>query len=105
MAEPDSKTFEISREYLLDIFPDILDSAGMKLVGKNDELGLISFRNGGEHIYHAHITEEPDEENSAAVTMAPGLPNMKDQDQSKLPKNNIRKVYLELDKYMLEIDD
>jgi len=34
--------------------------------------------------------------------MAPGLPNMKDQDQSKLPKNNIRKVYLELDKFMLE---
>jgi hypothetical protein len=29
---------------------------------------------------------------------------MKDQDQSKIPKNNIRKVYLELDKQMLETE-
>lgn len=101
MAEPIEKKVEGSKEWLLENFHGILESAGMRFIGKNRELGLISFRNKNGDIFYGHIIEHENEDETT-VNMAPGLSYLGDRDPSKVPTNSIREVYREMDRYTLE---
>lgn len=90
MAKPISRTFDQTKDSVINVFPEAAKELGMPMIGCNYELGMLSFGEEGKAVFHAHIVEQKDR--STRVEIAPGLSFMKDRPQSEMPTLTIDNI-------------
>ncbi|HET6528559.1 MAG TPA: hypothetical protein VFG39_07380 [Balneolaceae bacterium] len=98
--KPLERTFSHSKEEVMNSFPPALHAAEMPITGRNDELGLISFRESDDFMIYAHIVEESDQ--LTRVSVAPGLSYLSGHDPSEMPETTIEKVLKNVEQAMNE---
>lgn len=98
MARPLQQDFSAGKQELMNVFPETLRSTGLRMIGMDDELGVISFENGGRETLYAHIREE--DENIVHVSVAPGLPELGKRSQEKIPDHTIWQLMQKLQEHV-----
>lgn len=87
MAQPVQQDFSADKQAVMNIFPETLRSTGFRMIGMNDELGMVSFENGGEEALYAHVRQRS--EHITQVSVAPGLPELNKQREAEVPAHAI----------------
>lgn len=98
--KPIERAFKHSKAEVMRSFPPALNAAEMPVTGRNDELGLISFRKSDGLVIYVHIVEESDQ--STRISVAPGLSYLKDHDSSEMPAATVEKVLKKVEKALNE---
>ena len=95
MAKPVKYTVEGSKQEVIALFPDVIKNLDMQIIGCNNRLGIVSFRKQSEPLFYAHIVEQKD--GKTQVSVAPGLPFLKEREQSEIPETRIKQILHELE--------
>lgn len=99
MAEPIRKIFKAEKKSLMDAMTECISKLNLKQVGENRELGMMSFRKKSNMIYYVQISPATGREGTE-VAIAPGLPNLKERDSSKIDRNMIEKITQKLEEIL-----
>lgn len=78
----------------MDRLEKIIPELDMDLFGFRYDLGLVSIKSDDEIMLYAQIVEL--NEGKTKITIAPGLSNLKERDQSEVPESTIAKVFKHL---------
>jgi len=78
----------------MDAFPTALAALDMSLYGQHDRLGLISIKEKNNPILYAHIIGHSN--GTTDVSIAPGMPCLKDHDNTERPESTIQSIMKEL---------
>ena len=97
MAKPERREYDKNKTELMELLPEALNEGGLQHIGGNEDLGVMSFTTGGEETYYIHISERTDTKNST-VSIAPGLPNLKEKPSSDINRDVIGEVFNNLEK-------
>lgn len=88
--DPIIQSFDGSKEQIMDTLATALNQLDMPLHGRSDRLGLISISQESGPFLYAHFVEQS--ESTTDVSIAPGLSNLKDRDNSMRPDSTIQRI-------------
>ena len=90
MAKPIERTFNQSKNAVIDAFPKAAKAMGMRMIGCHYDLGMLSLSKKGKRVYHGHVVEQ--DALATKVELAPGFSFMKERDQSELPVSTLENI-------------
>lgn len=90
MADPIQKIVNSRKDIVMDKLKKVMPGLDSELVGFRCDLGLMSIKLVSELMLYVHIVQLDEEKTK--IKIAPGLPNLKERDQSVVPKAAIAKI-------------
>lgn len=100
MVHPIQEILKYRKDIVMEKLREIMPELDMNLVGYRQDLGLMSIKPKADVMLYAHIVELSDEKTK--ISIAPGLPYLKECNQSEIPESRITKI---LQKLQIELEN